>query len=32
MKKTLDDYVMLCMKDFQWWTFWKLQETIKTNT
>lgn len=32
MKKTLDDYVMLCMKDFQWWTFWTLQEAIKTNT
>lgn len=32
MKKTLDDYVMLCMKDFNWWTFWTLQEAIKANT
>jgi len=32
MKHTLDDYVLRCMSDFQWWTFWKLQETIKANT
>ena len=28
----LDDYVMKCMSNFQWWTFWDLQRVIKQNT
>ncbi len=28
----LDDYVMKCMSNFQWWTFWDLQRVIKENT
>ncbi len=33
MKKYgLDDYVMRCMSNFQWWTFWDLQTTIKEKT
>lgn len=33
MKKlTLDDCVYLCMRNGKWWTFWKLQQTIKNKT
>ena len=29
-KLTLDDCVYLCMRDGKWWTFWKLQQKIKS--
>jgi hypothetical protein len=33
MKKSgLDDYVIKCMSDFRWWTFWDLQRMIQTKT
>ena len=32
MKLTLDDYVIKCMSNFQWWTFWDLQQMIQQKT
>jgi len=31
-KLTLNDCVYLCMKNGGWWTFWKLQQQIKSKT
>lgn len=31
-KLTLNDCVYLCMKNREWWTFWKLQQKIKAKT
>tara|TARA_R110001592_G_scaffold24414_1_gene94205 strand:- start:2128 stop:2400 length:273 start_codon:yes stop_codon:yes gene_type:complete len=31
-KLTLTDCVYLCMKNEDWWTFWKLQQKIKSKT
>lgn len=28
----LDDFIYLCMRDGKWWTFWELQDTIKSKT
>ena len=25
----LTDYVLICMRDGEWWTFWKLQRVIE---
>ena len=30
--KSLTDYVYLCLRDGNWWTFWQLQDAIKTKT
>ena len=30
--KSITDFVFLCMRDGCWWTFWELQEVIKTKT
>tara|TARA_B100000085_G_scaffold178369_1_gene162699 strand:+ start:4518 stop:4787 length:270 start_codon:yes stop_codon:yes gene_type:complete len=29
---SLTDYVFLCMRDNNWWTFWELQNLIKFKT
>jgi len=29
---SLDDYVFMCMSNGEWWTFWKLQQSIERNT
>jgi len=31
-KLGVDDYVIKCMSDFKFWTFWQIQETIKIKT
>ena len=31
-KLTLNDCVYLCMRNGEWWTFWKLQQKIKSKT
>ena len=32
IKLTLNDCVYLCMRNGEWWTFWKLQQKIKSKT
>ncbi len=29
---SITDFVYLCMRDGSWWTFWELQDVIKTKT
>lgn len=29
---SINDFVFLCMKDGDWWTFWELQKVIKEKT
>jgi len=29
---SLDDYVFMCMRDGNFWTFWSLQQCIQKNT